>query len=476
MPIEFTPNPFGPGGRKRRRPTSEFKIPNVFNPITGTHSTLREEGIHPYCAMVQVAAADTYEDYVICRGFDPRILKFVDYAAGDPDKLGISVAKPFGNRTTGNYTIGEIYPAFLPTQGSVGEVGGTQLGDYTPPSPTAVDWRVGQNAGTATPSGAGGHPTALVDAIEELIDHNGVHVQWMLISGGASMSSSASWFKAKENWTYDVAATQANHYVNCYPCDVGGANPDTGTTVKVWLPGGFVAAAPHLGTIGDPNVITNDTIAAVVSEDGGYVCVSSYMDDKIGTVKMRTGLVNSIPSGWGLMDGVANSVANGGSGLNMKGLFPRGATIDAAGLSGGFEEHVHQVNLYIPPHTLPDMALMLEHTHEINQIDNHTVADLDHEHEILPNTPSHSVTTGTGLTEVLPVSCTSGAEAFGGACDGTDWGPLVHNELVIQPALGGTEVSGHELGHAIDSGITEPAGNIPPYMELVFIERLDNSL
>jgi hypothetical protein len=70
--------------------------------------------------MMQVAADDTYDDYVICRGFDPRILKFVDYASGDANKPGISVAKPFGKRTTGTYEIGEIYPAFLPNAGPYG--------------------------------------------------------------------------------------------------------------------------------------------------------------------------------------------------------------------------------------------------------------------------------------------------------------------------------------------------------------------
>ena len=84
--------------RKRRRPTPHFKIPSPFNPITGGFGELEVEGVYPYCAMMQVAADDTYDDYVVCRGFDTRILKFVDYEEGSSEKPGISVAKPFGDR------------------------------------------------------------------------------------------------------------------------------------------------------------------------------------------------------------------------------------------------------------------------------------------------------------------------------------------------------------------------------------------
>lgn len=158
--------------RKRRRPTPGFGVFPPYNAITGVHANLRAEGIHPYCAMMQVAAEDEYDDYVICRGFDPRIRKFIDYEEANADKPGISVAKPFGNRVAYRYQIGQVYPAFLPTQGTE---------DYTPPSPTAVDWRVGQNPGTVPDSSTGGHPQSLADTIEELTDHNDKYVNWMLI-------------------------------------------------------------------------------------------------------------------------------------------------------------------------------------------------------------------------------------------------------------------------------------------------------
>lgn len=140
----------------------------------GTHADLKAAGEHPYCAMMQVAEADKYEDYVICRGFDPRMRKFIDYEDGNPNKPGISVAKPFSHRIECYYQIGHVFPAFLTTQGPA---------DYVPPSPSGVNWRVGQNPGTAT-SACVGQPKSLSGTITELLDHNNKYINWMLIDSG----------------------------------------------------------------------------------------------------------------------------------------------------------------------------------------------------------------------------------------------------------------------------------------------------
>jgi hypothetical protein len=159
--------------RKRRRPTPNFKIPPPFNPVDGGFASLGIEGIMPYCAMMQIAADDEYDDYVICRGFDTRVVRFVDYEAGNPNKPGISVAKPFGCRSVRKYSIGQVYPAFLPIQGNA---------TFTPPSPSHVNWRVGQNPGTVDIYEVnGGHPQDLDTSIEILYDHNGNAVNWILI-------------------------------------------------------------------------------------------------------------------------------------------------------------------------------------------------------------------------------------------------------------------------------------------------------
>ena len=161
--------------RKRRRPTPGFGIPPPYNPIAGAHADLSISGVHPYCAMMQVAAVDQYADYVICRGFDPRILKFVDYEPDNSDKPGISVAKPFGNRVPCYYQVGQVFPAVLPTQGLVSEAGSPGTYNAVPPSPAEVDWRVGQNPGTA-PESCFGQPQELTDVILEMKDHDGKFV------------------------------------------------------------------------------------------------------------------------------------------------------------------------------------------------------------------------------------------------------------------------------------------------------------
>lgn len=135
--------------------------------------------------MMQVAAEDTHADYVICRGFDPRILKFIDYASGDDSKPGIAVAKPFGRRRTGTYEIGEVYPAFLPTQGNADYTGFRQV-VYTPPSPVGVNWRVGQNPGVTSGGLEGGQPEDLDDTIGILYASDGKVINWLLIDGGGS--------------------------------------------------------------------------------------------------------------------------------------------------------------------------------------------------------------------------------------------------------------------------------------------------
>jgi hypothetical protein len=157
--------------RKRRRPTPHFKIPSPYNPIHGDQANLRQDGVSPFCAMMQVMQEDTYEDYVICRGFDPRILRYME---------NISVAKPYGKRTTGTYEVGEIYPALLPTQGNANFMDFRNV-TYMPPSPVDVNWRLGQNPGVVTGGQEGGQPENLSDAIEILYDHNGKVVNWLLI-------------------------------------------------------------------------------------------------------------------------------------------------------------------------------------------------------------------------------------------------------------------------------------------------------
>lgn len=134
--------------------------------MSGEHAPLQITGVFPYCAMYQVAAEDTETDYVLCRGFDVRINRFIDYAAGDANKPGVPVAKPYGSRGAGTYTIGQIFAAWLPLQSSN-------------PSPTSVEWRVGQNPGVAETTV--GHPANLYEKVDELYTTDGKAINWMFV-------------------------------------------------------------------------------------------------------------------------------------------------------------------------------------------------------------------------------------------------------------------------------------------------------
>jgi hypothetical protein len=135
---------------------------------------------------MQIAEEDNYENHVICRGFDTRELRFVDYQKNTLEKPGISVAKPYGCRVSGGgakrYRIGEVFPAFLPTQGSA-----DSNPHYVPPVPVEVKWRLGQNSGTIITSPYGGHAKCLDDEFSALLDHNGLVINWMLVHSEMKM-------------------------------------------------------------------------------------------------------------------------------------------------------------------------------------------------------------------------------------------------------------------------------------------------
>ena len=49
--------------RKRRQATPSFRLPPPYQPITGERAPLMVQGEYPYCAMMQVAAEDEYDNY-----------------------------------------------------------------------------------------------------------------------------------------------------------------------------------------------------------------------------------------------------------------------------------------------------------------------------------------------------------------------------------------------------------------------------
>jgi hypothetical protein len=104
---------------------------------------------------------------------------------------------------------------------------------------------------------------------------------------------------------------------------------------------------PHANQ-GDPNVIAGNVLAYGL-HNGVAVCLSPYMDDKIGTVKLWALEAAKVPAGWKIMDGTSN--ASVGSGFDMEGRFAKGADGDAAaggdhdlGATGGSTSYTPEIS------------------------------------------------------------------------------------------------------------------------------------
>jgi len=444
--------------RKRRQPTPHFKLPPPYQPITGERASLMAKGDYPYCAMMQVAAEDTHADYVICRGFDPRIRKFFNYEEGNDDKPGIPVAKPYGSRGAAQYEIGQVFPAVIPltrlgqnsgvaadTTGHPadldeeveilktdddskvinwllleGVIGipficdqdvpshGVMVFDRTKAEVDDVDKNAisltqaytldpgplyvnGASDVTAGDIGrchqlSGTPLMALVDpdlcAIKRYPDYSSfwtdigriktfeqygpVPGTWTLGQGlpGAQLAIRTEanfldvsqshfiaapvpgfWGIAKENWTrnpntfyHTVLVNPAMYMAHNEPT----FNSDWDGTDGYYGSGGEeeieVRVLLHCHPDKHPNIVAGDQILCIAkpqtyladpevfNEEGTqiyWMAVSGYVDDKIGTVKMWSGIAGDIPQGWAIMDGTNNSVANGGSGVNLGNQFIR---------------------------------------------------------------------------------------------------------------------------------------------------------
>ena len=153
-------------GKYSKISAPKFGSPTPHNPMTGKYETLLREGFYPLCALLQVAAEDTHDDYVICRGFDTRERRFFDYVEGDADKKGIAVAKPYGMRGLNTFEIGEIHAAFLPIYQF------TERNEHN------------QNPGKAETTV--GHPEDLDEDVVFLTTDEGININWMIAGGAAA--------------------------------------------------------------------------------------------------------------------------------------------------------------------------------------------------------------------------------------------------------------------------------------------------
>lgn len=291
--------------RKRRQPTPHFKLPPPFQPITGEQAALRTFGVSPYCAMMQVAATDTHDNYLLCRGFDIRIAKFVNYDAADlANNPGIPVAKPYACRQTGVYEVGQIYAAFLPLQTGA-------------PSPASVPWRVGQNPGVAAVTT--GQPADLTETVEILYTDDGQVINWSLVEcvqnlNGIALLYSQSCFYPGDSDTFDL-----------YEWD--GAN---------WVDSGVDVTAE------DENhsvfLLPNEPVWAVVSPGDRYSLIGDVGLTQIG--KCDAGIAAGASGTVSIHYHTGTGCVRGDSGCNVTACNDWGYTHD---LDADEEVHLHYI-------------------------------------------------------------------------------------------------------------------------------------
>ena len=133
------------------------------------------------------------------------------------------------------------------------------------------------------------------------------------------------WGRAIDGWSYDA------DYVDVHPCaDRLVGTPDESVTERVYL------ARPGYG---HPNIRAGEVIGYRYGTDGKAACVTPYMDDRIGTVKVWTPANPSkqpigIPAGWQICDGT-----NGTPDLRARFVF--GTSGSDMGDTGGTSNHSH---------------------------------------------------------------------------------------------------------------------------------------
>ena len=195
--------------RKRATPAPGFRQAQPFNPIAGDYARIGTKGVVTRIAMMQVIEADTHDNYVVCRGFDPERGKFLNE---------VNVAKPYGLRgSNGVYVVGQVFSAAKPL---------TRLGETPGKGETTT-----------------GHPADLNEAIEILTDDAGNPVAWLDIGGGGGGPRFA-WATTTGEWN---SSTLSWNVTTVEPFD--GSTFDGDDPLSVANPQGLVAESGQVGII-----------------------------------------------------------------------------------------------------------------------------------------------------------------------------------------------------------------------------------
>ena len=235
-----------------------------------------------------------------------------------------------------------------------------------------------------------------------------------------AQSQSGRWAVAQSNWDFNPDSTT-------YPSNGGLMATVMCKEANDYLGNGTAGRSDMIvylpvGVGEDPNIVSGDVILFFETLDGLKVA-PGYGDFRIGAIRIDAN-ADKGTSGWAVMNGTENSVANGGSGVDLRGKFLRQwNTTTESGNTGGGETG----------------ALDLEVV----------VTDTG-------NTHSHAYST----SDVPP-------------SDGSGTSVTVVSGSTTNPADPGLEYQA--TVQKVDGGGAASAVSIPPYRYVAMLERLNNS-
>jgi len=248
------------------------------------------------------------------------------------------------------------------------------------------------------------------------LEHNGVIKLTGSIEGPTVKAS--KWAVCNTNWEYVSSPPSQGGgmaFVYAHECDDSSGRNKVGDLRKIFLP-----VSPSQ----DPNLEEGDVISFITVEDGTDMA-PGYGDSRIGTLQNNT-RIEEKTKGWGLLNGINNSIAKGGSGIDASDKFLRQwSSSSDAGTSGG----------------AASSNLTIEGTFTANGIGNHS-------HELNES----SIAQGDGSSGTISVVTGSNT-----ADEGIDLGTV---------SISFTGASG--------SG-SPSAATIPPFVYVATYERLNNS-
>lgn len=264
---------------------------------------------------------------------------------------------------------------------------------------------------------------------------------------------------------------------------------DSTVSVKLWngaaaVGTAFFAKLSYAGVSGahhgDPNVVKGDVLMCMVDKNNDPVIVDPMAwDDPIGTIKgwlkaynddadnLGAELTGVYYSGWALMNGVANTTANGGSNRDVQDFFWRAATGTAEPDDNeyGDDSHSHEVVVTLATTNIvvydPDRSGDL--TDPLVPYKRHQ----EHLHRFNTCGPSDTYDDGVGgnnnLYYLIAGAPTANTQQT--TTEKDDDSP--YDDIDLRHAV-------YDPGHS-HYGATTPSLHLPPYKICHWIERTDNS-